>query len=113
MDLVGLSFAPIGSYSNPFPYDQCTYGAASMKGNVTWRGNANQWDDQALMRGIAVSSVPIVGAIAQTDRGASGHVAVVTAVYPDHIMITERNYDYNGSDRTRTASYDEFKYIYL
>ena len=113
LEYASFKYAPVGTYANSFPSDQCTYGVASMKGNITWTGNANEWDDRAVERGITVSDVPIVGAIAQSDRGASGHVAVVTAVYPDYIEIFERNYDYHGSDRTRPASYDEFKYIYL
>lgn len=84
-----------------------------MKGNITWRGNANRWDDEARARGITVSSTPIVGAVAQTDRGSAGHVAVVTGVRPGEVLITERNYDYRGSVRTSWQAVGRYVYLYL
>ncbi len=87
-------FSP--SYNgNGYAYGFCTWYAASkvaVPGN--W-GNANTWDDLARISGWTVSSVPRVGAVAQTD-GMSylGHVGVVDAVSPDGKMI--KYSDMNG-----------------
>lgn len=113
MDYAPFAYKPMGTYENPFPKGQCTEGAASMKGNVTWRGNANKWDDAARAKGITVSSMPIVGAIAQTDRGNAGHVGVVTGIDGDMVLITERNYDYHGSVRTEWQPTSDYVYIWL
>ena len=117
IELEPFPFMPMGTYPTPFPGDQCTAGAASMKGNITWGGDANQWDDQAEARNIEVSDVPLVGAVAQSDRGESGHVAVVVnldpAKHPGEVQITEKNYDYNGSVRTVWQSIGRYRYIYV
>lgn len=87
-----------------------------MKGNVPNWGNANNWDDGARAAGLTVSSTPIIGSIAQTDRGYYGHVAVVVPGGNDATpMITEMNYDGLGvgSVRTRLATPGEFEYIWL
>lgn len=109
-------FDPMGSHPNNYVPGQCTWGAESMKGNVPEWGNANNWDDGARAAGITVSDQPIVGAIAQTDRGYYGHVAVVVPGGNDTTpMITEMNYDGLGigSTRTRIAAAGEFVYIYV
>lgn len=113
LELANFYYAPMNTHPNPFPGDQCTHGAASMKGNISWRGNANQWDDRARERGIQVSDTPIIGAVAQTDRGTYGHVAVVVNVQPGMVQITEKNYDYKGSVRTVWRPAGEFKYLWL
>ena len=62
-------------------------------------GNAYQWDDNALTdkgrkAGLAISSTPQVGAIANWDFG---HVAVVERVNSDgSILISESNWDLNN-----------------
>jgi surface antigen len=103
----------MGTYANSFAPANCTWGAASMKGDITWSGNANEWDDAARAQGKTVSDVPIVGAVAETDRGYYGHVAVVTNIDASGVWITEMNYDGNGGVRTRLAGPGEFVYIYV
>ncbi len=73
----------------------CTWYVAS-KINVpnNW-GNANTWDNFAKVSpGWTVSSAPVVGAIAQSNSGAEGHVAIVEAVSEDGSMI--KYSDMNG-----------------
>lgn len=113
MELAPFHFAPLGTYPNSFPPGQCTYGVASMKGNIPNWGNANNWDDGARASNITVTDIPIKGAVAQTDRGSYGHVAEVIDVHPGSVTIEEMNYDYNGSVRVREAPTNEFKYIWL
>jgi surface antigen len=112
LDYAPFQFAPMGTYANSFEPANCTWGAASMK-HVPWSGNANTWDDNARAAGYTVSTVPVLGAIAQTDRGYYGHVAVVSGISAGVVMITEMNYDGNGGVRTRPALPGEFVYIYI
>jgi len=73
----------------------CTWYVAN-KINVpnNW-GNANTWDNFARVTpGWLVSPVPVVGAIAQSNSGAEGHVAIVEAVSDDGSMI--KYSDMNG-----------------
>lgn len=74
---------------NGYDYGYCTWYVASRVGVPNNWGNANTWDNYArITPGWTVSTVPRVGAIAQTD-GMSylGHVAYVEAVSPDGTMI--------------------------
>lgn len=63
-------------------------------------GNASQWAIQARNAGVATSSTPVVGAIAQWGAGNpsnSNHVAVVESVNRDGtITISESSYDIPG-----------------
>lgn len=77
-------------------------------------GNANTWDDNARRLGYAVDNTPARGAIAQTDAGAYGHVAWVSAVNGDGTVgIEEYNYGFAGNYRTRTVSAGSFRYIHI
>ncbi|MDQ3064868.1 MAG: LysM peptidoglycan-binding domain-containing protein, partial [bacterium] len=76
----GIKPRPILAYKanygyNGYWYGYCTWYVAtkiSMPNN--WR-DANQWDDYARVTpGWIVGSTPVVGAIAQTNAGAEGHV---------------------------------------
>jgi len=78
--------APIYGY-NGYDYGYCTWYVASRISVPTNWGNANTWDNLAPLSGWSVSTVPSPGAIAQTDRGAEGHVAIVEAVSPDGTQI--------------------------
>lgn len=69
--------------SNGYDYGYCTYYAAARSGAPSNWGNANTWAYYAALSGWTVSSVPRVGAIAQTSRGYLGHVAIVEAVSAD------------------------------
>lgn len=62
---------------------------------ITGLGHANQWDNNAKKKGYSVDKTPAVGSIAQTDRGATGHVMYVEAVAEDKswIIISEDNWE--------------------
>jgi surface antigen len=79
---------------NGYDYGYCTYYVAGRIAVPTNWGNANTWDNYAALSGWTVSSAPHAGAIAQTDRGSQGHVAVVEAVSPDGTQI--KYSDMNG-----------------
>lgn len=91
----GLAWGSTPIYgSNAYAYGYCTwYVAGRISVPSNW-GNANTWDNGAPSSGWIVSSVPRVGAIGQTNRGAEGHVAVVEAVSADGTMI--KYADMNG-----------------
>ncbi len=79
---------------NGYDYGWCTwYAASKVPVPANW-GNANTWDNYAARSGWIVSTVPVPGAVAQTDAGGLGHVAVVEAVSPDGSMI--KYSDMNG-----------------
>lgn len=79
---------------NGYDFGYCTWYVANRIAVPTNWGNANTWDDYARLSGWTVSTVPIAGAIAQTDRGFEGHVAVVESVSADGSQITYS--DMNG-----------------
>lgn len=112
MELAPYHFDPPGTHANPYPVGQCTWLAASMKGNVPVWGNAENWDDAARAAGIPVSDVPVVGALGIERIG--NHVVVVTAVNPDGtVTVEEGNYDYNGSIRSYVYPISKFDYILM
>jgi len=75
-----------------YPFGWCTYYAAAKSGAPGNWGNANTWDNFARATpGWTVSSVPQVGAIAQTDAGGYGHVAIVEAVQGNMIKYSDMN----------------------
>lgn len=78
---------------------------------VNW-GNANTWDDYARSAGYSVNNTPSVGAVAQTDAGPFGHVAVVEAVQGSSVVVSEMNYDDAGHFRYGVYSSSYFKYIH-
>jgi len=86
------SFTPAYG-SNGYDYGYCTYYAAARSGAPGNWGNANTWAYYAALSGWVVSSVPKVGAIAQTSAGYLGHVAIVEAVSDDgtQIMYSDMN----------------------
>lgn len=75
----GWGSAPIYGY-NGYTYGYCTWYVANKVAVPANWGNANTWDTRAAQSGWIVSSIPRVGAIAQTNRGSEGHVAIVTHV---------------------------------
>ncbi len=79
---------------NGYTYGYCTwYVAGKITVPANW-GNANTWDNRAPSSGWVVSSVPRIGAIAQTNRGSEGHVAIVEAMSEDGTQI--KYSDMNG-----------------
>lgn len=79
---------------NGYDYGYCTWYVANKIAVPTNWGNANTWDNYAALSGWNVSVTPRQGAIAQTDKGWEGHVAVVEDVSPDGAMI--KYSDMNG-----------------
>jgi surface antigen/LysM repeat protein len=91
----GFAFGTVPIYgNNGYTYGYCTWYVAGQVAVPSNWGNARTWDNGAAISGWTVSSVPRVGAIGQTDRGAEGHVALVIAVSADGTMI--RYSDMNG-----------------
>jgi LysM repeat protein len=83
----------LGPYTaNGFPVGWCTYYVAT-KRNVTWRGDAGYWYQNAAAQGYAVGPTPRVGSIMVTWESWAGHVAYVEAVNPDGSwVVTEMNW---------------------
>lgn len=96
----GMGFADVkvlgcclGPYTaNGFPLGWCTYYVAT-KRNVTWRGDAGFWYQNAAAAGYPVGPTPKVGAIMVTWESWAGHVAYVESVNADGSwMVTEMNW---------------------
>lgn len=101
-----------GTYTNGFAWGNCTYLVASMIPIPRDWHNANSWDDGARVDGWTISSEPVIGAIAQTDAGYWGHVALVVGIDGQNIRIIEENYQGLGIISYRTVNKNAFKYIY-
>lgn len=109
MPLEALPVAQPGTYSNDYAYGNCTSLAASMVPVPNSLGNANQWDDKASV----VSTIPVVGMIAQTDAGWAGHVAVVVAVGDGTVTVKEMNYSGFNQIDTRVTPVTDWVYLYF
>lgn len=73
---------------NSYAPGYCTWYVASRVNVPSNWGNANTWDNKARQSGWTVSSVPVPGAIAQSDYMSYwGHVAIVESVSADGTMI--------------------------
>jgi LysM repeat protein len=83
----------LGPYpATGFPVGWCTYYVATWR-NVTWRGDAGWWYENAKAQGYPVGSQPRVGAIMVTWESYLGHVAYVEAVNADGSWtVSEMNY---------------------
>ncbi|MBR2527750.1 MAG: CHAP domain-containing protein [Blautia sp.] len=87
-------------WANPYSSGQCTWWAyeraSQLHGSCpVISGNAGGWYDNCLSVGLNRGSTPTVGSIACWNNGFgndSGHVAIVEAVYSDHIHISEYNW---------------------
>lgn len=115
LSLASFHYDPEGTHPNGYDPGQCTWGAASMKGNIpdNW-GNANQWPDAARAAGYQVSDQPIVGAVAVEYIGYYGHVAVVTGVNPDgSVTVEEMNYDGLGDGLYRSSTWPASTWVYI
>ena len=83
----------LGPYpATGFPPGWCTYYVAT-KRNVTWRGDAGFWYQNASAAGYPVGPKPKVGAIMVTWESSLGHVAYVEAVNADGSWtVSEMNF---------------------
>jgi surface antigen/LysM repeat protein len=104
-------YEPISDYGgigHEFPFGECTYYVAKLRGGIPWGGNAKDWFANARGYGAKTGQMPEAGAIVvfHSARGENysryGHVAVVTSVSDNSFTITEMNYD--GYDRTDTRT---------
>ncbi len=61
------------------------------------RGNAKQWDDNAIAAGIPVNTTPKVGSVGVSNAGTYGHVVYVEAVHDDGtITVSQYNASWDG-----------------
>ena len=83
----------LGPYAaSGFPPGWCTWYVAT-KRNVTWRGDAGFWYQNAAAAGYPVGKTPKVGAIMVTWESYLGHVAYVESVNADGSWtVSEMNY---------------------
>jgi LysM repeat protein len=83
----------LGPYvNNAFPVGWCTYYVAT-KRQVTWRGDAGYWYQNAAAQGYAVGPTPKPGSIMVTWESWAGHVAYVESVNADGSwVVTEMNW---------------------
>lgn len=93
--------------SNTYYQGQCVW---FVKNQLSWVqngwGNANQW---VYTSGHRVSSTPIVGAVASAIN--YSHVALVTGISGDNVIVSEMNYVGLGVESSRRAPISEFEYI--
>lgn len=103
----GFAFgtSPIYGFNGYIP-GWCTWYVASRISVPTNWGNANTWDSGARASGWTVSSVPVVGAIGQTDRGSQGHVGIVEEVSEDGTKI--KYSDMNGLAGFNRVGYSDW-----
>jgi surface antigen len=102
--------------ANGYSYGYGTYYVAARRDVPPNWGNARTWYTFAQRDGYKVGDTPKKGAIAWTDRGPLGQVAIVEDVSADlsQVVISEMNGEGGGWNQvtTRTAPAMSFKYIY-
>lgn len=79
----------------------CTAYAAARSGAPGGWGNANTWHIYAPLSGWSVSTIPRVGAIAQTSYGWAGHVGIV-----EDVRVTDRGYEIIYTDMNGLAGFN-------
>ena len=78
------------------------------------RGNANQWDNNAISDGIPMDGNPRVGDVAQTNAGGLGHVMYVEHVYGDGtIYISQYNAGLDGRYSEKRISAAGLNFIHF
>ncbi len=101
---------PTATYGNSYAWLNCTWYVASRIDVPSYMGNAKTWDDNLRAAGWR-EGAPRPGAIAETDVGWAGHVALVDEVVGGMVKVSEYNYvPFQYTERWVTA--DEFKYFY-
>ncbi|MFD1045179.1 CHAP domain-containing protein [Kibdelosporangium lantanae] len=76
-------------------------------------GDAKYWDDNARNHGFRVDSTPTTGAIAQTDNGRYGHVAIVDSVHGNTVTVEDYNWNGDGHYLVHDVSTSSFRYIHF
>lgn len=103
---------PFGTYSSSYSFGNCTsYVASRIKVPNSW-GNARTWYSSAQAAGWQVGLEPRVGAIATTQTGYYGHVAIVEQISGSQVLVSEMNYAGFNIISQRWTSIQEFVYIY-
>lgn len=109
-----IPVAPYDTYPNTYDAGQCTWYVAGRRQVPAYWGNANQWYYRAEEASWSVGTTPRLGAIAWTDAGYYGHVAIVEGISAngEEVEVTEMNFygPYVRDDRWTNVS--AFKYIY-
>lgn len=83
------SSSAYGGGPNAYVWGQCTWGVKSAAPWVgSYWGNAGNWANSARAAGFSVGYTPVPGAVAVWP----GHVALVTGVSGDQILVMEANY---------------------
>jgi surface antigen len=104
------------SETNGYCFGFGTYYVASRREIPRNWGNARSWYTSAQRDGYEVGDTPKKGAIAWTDRGTYGQVAIVEEVLDDgiNVRISEMHGQDGGWNRvtTRITTASSFKYIY-
>ncbi|UEX89743.1 COG3942 and LysM peptidoglycan-binding domain-containing protein [Staphylococcus ratti] len=80
--------------------------------NNGW-GDAKNWRTAAEREGFRVNAMPEVGAVLVSEEGMYGHVALVEAVKPTHILVSEMNWiaPYVVSQRV-IENFQQYTYIH-
>lgn len=95
-----------------YAYGECTYYVASRRFVPAGWGDARNWFYRAQAAHYATGDTPVVGAIAWTPNGWSGHVALVEAVNGDQVEVSEMNFrGWNRVDYRWTRA-SAWRYIY-
>ncbi|AHH98057.1 hypothetical protein GCM10010174_05320 [Kutzneria viridogrisea] len=76
-------------------------------------GDAKYWDDNARQHGYQVDNNPTPGAIAQTDRGTYGHVAIVDSASGNTVTVEDYNWDGTGHYLRHNVNKGDFRYIHF
>ncbi len=108
------TMAPDNTYRNSYARGQCTWYVAGRRQIPSNWGNANAWYYHATALRWSVGATPAIAAIAWTNAGYYGHVALVEQVSADgsQVYVSEMNYVGVGRKSFRWTSAKEFKYIY-
>lgn len=78
------------------------------------RGNANEWDNNAVADGIPMDGNPREGDVAQTNAGGLGHVMYVEYVYSDGtILISQYNAGLDGRYSEKRISAGGLNFIHF
>lgn len=101
------------NYPNVYAWGNCTWAIANWINVPDSLGHAKYWDNRARALGYKVTSVPKVGAVAQTDAGYYGHVALVITIKGSQVKIKEMNSVGLGIVSYRWITVSSYRYIYF